>query len=472
MFALSILLVLLLMQLMLLEPMYKNTLKRDIMSLNSKIYDITVSEMGNEEKDAAINNLTASSNACVLIYNRETTSATAFDALGDNGCAIYVDKMVNQEIIDEINASSQDSYYREGRIYDLLTSDIMIYGEKKVINDGEYLIISNIALQSMNSIIRTTQNELFIIAIILFVLSLVISFFFSRIISRPILSIKNEAVKLTKGDYNVNFVKGEINELDDLSETLDLAARELQNIDETRKELMANVSHDLKTPLTMIKAYAEMIKDISGSNKKKRNEHLDIIISETDKLNHLVSDMLDLSRLQAGAGKLNILPFDMSANIYSAVERFNTVAEKEGVTVQVDCEPELVALGDESRINEVIYNFVSNALKHYGDDKLIIIKAYLKDKESIRVEVIDHGPGIDESILPNIWERYFKNDRKYQRSQSGTGLGLAINKAILEDHGAIYGVETEVNKGSMFYFELKAANQDKYEGVEAISDNS
>ena len=459
-FALVILLVLLFSQIILLEPFYKNTLKRDITTLNSKIYDISFSEMEPDEKSARINSLAASQNACVLIFNTGSNTATAYNPLGANSCAIYADGGVNSEIIEEISQSDSKNFYKEGTIVDLNNSNIMVYGEKYQVNENMYYIISNIALQSMDNVIRTTQYQYIIIAVIILAFSILISLVFSNIISRPILNINNEASKLAKGDYNVSFDKGDINELDDLSETLQLAANELQNIDETRKELIANVSHDLKTPLTMIKAYAEMIKDISGDIEEKRNEHLDVIINETDNLNKLVSDMLDLSKLQAGAININIQPFDLSTVISNSVERFNTIVEKEGLTVKVDCEPELVAYGDEGRINEVLYNFISNALKHYGSDKQVIIKAYLLNKETIRVEIIDHGPGIDEKTLPYIWDRYFKNDRKYQRSQSGSGLGLAINKAILEDHNANFGVNTEINKGSMFYFELKAVNQD------------
>lgn len=272
------------------------------------------------------------------------------------------------------------------------------------------------------------------------------------------MQIQQEAVKLSEGNYNdVHFEKSDFNEVDELSETLDMAAKELSKVDETRKELFANVSHDLKTPLTMIKAYAEMIRDISGSKKAKRNEHLDVIINETDNLNKLVSDMLDLSKLQDGVASFNFGPFDLSTNILESVNKFNTMVQKEGINIQIDCEPELVAYGDESKINEVLYNFISNALKHCGDDKLIIIRAFLVNKTTIRVEIEDHGPGIDENMLPYIWDRYYKNDKKYTRAQSGSGLGLAINKAILEDHKSKYGVNTEVGKGSTFYFELSSA---------------
>ena len=454
-FSLSILLLLLFSQLFLLEPFYKATLKRDIISLNKSIYDITISNLDDDVKSGEINKLTASNNACILIYNSNTTDSKSSDALGETGCAIYAQGQVNANLIEDMDHQRANTFYKDDYVIDYTNQRVMIYGEKYIINNEKIYIISNFALQSMDSIIRTTQSQFLIIAIIILFMSIVVSIIFSNILTKPILNIKTEATKLSQGNYDIKLNKSYINEVDELGETLELAAVELSNIDETRKELLANVSHDLKTPLTMIKAYAEMIRDISGGNKKKRNEHLDIIISETDKLNVLVSDMLDLSKLQAKATKLDIKPFDLTTNIIETAAKFNTLAKEEGVEIIVDCEPELVAIGDENKINEVIYNFISNALKHYGEDKKIIVKGFLVNLSTVRVEVIDHGPGIDESVLPYIWDRYYKNDKKYQRAQSGSGLGLAICKAILDDHNSNYGVETKINEGSKFYFELK-----------------
>ncbi len=459
-FSLSILLLLLFTQLFLLEPFYKATLKKDIISLNKSIYDITISNLEDDVKTGEINKITASNNACILIYNATTTDSKSSDALGETGCALYAQGTVNPSIIDNMAKQRSTTYFVDDYAIDYTNQEVMIYGEKYIINNEMIYIISNFALQSMDNIIRTTQNQFFVIAIILLFLSIVISMLFSGLITKPILNIKNEATKLSQGNYDLSFNKSYINEVDELGETLEIAAVELSNIDETRKELLANVSHDLKTPLTMIKAYAEMIKDISGSNKQKRNEHLDIIINETDNLNILVSDMLDLSKLQAKATKLEMQPFDLTTNIIDTAAKFNTIAKREGVEIVVDCEPELVAIGDKNKINEVIYNFISNALKHYGNDKKIIVKAYLVNLFTIRVEVTDHGPGIDDNTLPYIWDRYYKNDKKYQRAQSGSGLGLAICKAILEQHGCEYGVNTKLNEGSTFYFELKNAESE------------
>ncbi|MDO4378767.1 MAG: HAMP domain-containing sensor histidine kinase, partial [Erysipelotrichia bacterium] len=405
--------------------------------------------------------LTMNNNACVIILDKtKGTTSLAYDALGENGCAIYRDSNVNQKFIEDLDNSEEDEIMERGQFVELSSQDIMVYGKKYNVDENEYYIISNITLQSLNTLSKTIQGQFVYISLLVLGLSLIISVLFSNFINGPILQVKQEAKKLSYGNYDVHFDNFEVNEVKELAETIEVAAEEIKKVELIRKELIANVSHDLKTPLTMIKAYAEMIKDISGDNKKKRNEHLDIIIAETDSLNNLVKDLLNLSRLQAGAVSVNIQSFDLSGLINEVVSHFRPLCMAENVQLIMECEPELVVCGDSKRINEVMNNFLSNALKHYGDDKKIIVKAFMLNKEKVRIEVIDHGTGISKEDLPNIWERYFKIDKSYQRSKSGTGLGLAINKAILESHHAEYGVISQKGKGSTFYFELKNAEME------------
>jgi len=453
-FAMSILLLLQIFQIILLEPFYKGTLHKDIMGVAGQISSIYFSDASTDDKNNLLNNLTTQHDACILIYDTTSTTAKAYDALGEGGCAIYSGGNVNPTFIDEMDKTSKDSIYDVGNYLELSTQQVMVYGEKMTVKDKTYYVIVNFALQSMDAVIRTTQWQLAYIMFIVLLLSFVISLLFSRILSRPIVGMTKEAAKMSYGDYDVHFNPSGFNEVDDLSATLTTAAGAMARLDETSKEMIANVSHDIKTPLTMIRAYAEMVRDISGSNKKKRTEHLNIIIQETDHLNSLVTDMLELSRLQAQKSILSVVPFDIGADIDKAVSGFNSLASEQGAIIEVYCEPELVAIGDEAKISEVLYNYISNALKHVGRDKKIIIKAFFKGKNTIRVEVTDHGPGIRQEDIPYIWDRYYKSDKSYQRAQQGTGLGLAICKAVLDEHKCPYGVETQIGKGSTFYFEI------------------
>lgn len=464
-FALSILLLLEFFQIILIEPSYLNTLEKEIKTYTKNVSDIYFRSAEDDDavklKHSELYSLTMNNNACVIIFDKtKGTTSLAYDALGESGCAIYRDSTVNQKFIEDLDNSTSDEIMEQGQFIELSSQDVMVYGKKFTVDENVYYIISNITLQSLNILSKTIQGQFVYISLLVMGLSLIISILFSNFISGPILQVKQEAKKLSYGNYDVHFDNFEINEIKELAETIEVAAHEIQKVELVQKELVANVSHDLKTPLTMIKAYAEMIKDISGDNKIKRNEHLDVIIAETDSLNNLVKDLLNLSKLQAGAISVNIQPFDLTGLINEVANHFRPLCSAENVDLVVECEPELVACGDNKRINEVLNNFLSNALKHYGDDKKIIIKAYLLNKDKIMVEIIDHGTGIAKEDLPNIWERYFKIDKSYQRSKTGTGLGLAINKAILEAHQADYGVYSQKDKGSTFYFELNNAEME------------
>jgi len=460
-FALSILLLLQFFQSILFEQSYKGTLEKEIKSLTTQIENIYFKSEDQSIAIQQVNEIVSKNQICVLFYETSSGQTTCFDATNTDENAIYVDGKINFNFINELKDSSKNTIIEIGQLNELSTKSIMVYGIKQIINEQEYYIFGNIALENTEYLYRTVQNQFIIISIIIMILAILISVIFSTMIAEPILSIKDEANKISTGDYNLNFEKYDINELDELAETIDIASKEVEKVDVYRKEFLANVSHDLKTPLTMIKAYAEMIKDISGENKEKRNEHLNIILQETDNLTKLVGDILNLSKYQDGTYQINFNAFSITSVINEATSRFKTMVKQDGIKILTNVQDNLIAYGDKERITEVLYNFVSNGLKHIGEDKTLTINAYISDNQMIRVEVIDHGCGIDEELLPYIWDRYYKIDKSYQRSQTGTGLGLAISKAILEAHHVGFGVESKINSGSTFYFELEQFNSNK-----------
>ena len=216
---------------------------------------------------------------------------------------------------------------------------------------------------------------------------------------------------------------------------------------------MANVGHDLKTPLTMIKAYAEMTRDFENQSVQKRNDNLNIIIEETDRLNILVQDILDLSKLQSKTYELKYEKFDLDELIRNVIKRFYILIDNEGYQIVYDNNKSIMINADKKRIEQVIYNLVNNAINYTGDDKNIYINIKNKNKNLI-VEIIDTGKGIDKSEIKHIWNKYYHNEKKHKRNAIGTGLGLSIVKTILENHNYKYGVKSSKGKGSTFYFEI------------------
>lgn len=350
---------------------------------------------------------------------------------------------------------AEDNYVVYTKEDSRFTNPPLVYG---AILDNQssnnYFLYIYSVLEPVDSTVNVLQNQLIVVTIISLILSIGISFLISKRIIRPIVDITDSATKLGKGELDVSFKKGDYTEIDNLADTLNLTSMELQKTDELRRDLIANVSHDLKTPLTVIKSYGEMIRDISGDNKESREKHLDTIIEETDKLSNLVNDMLDLSKMEAGLYDLNIEGFDIKSLTEKTLERFSYFVDKEGYSFEVNSIEMPIVRGDREKIQQVIYNLISNAINYSTDNKKISMDIS-EEGNYIKLEVIDRGLGIAPEDMSSIWDRYYRVGKDHKRTSVGTGIGLSIVKTILESHNTRYGVESQLGKGSTFYFYLE-----------------
>lgn len=298
----------------------------------------------------------------------------------------------------------------------------------------------------------TMRVQLIMISVIVIFLALVLSALLSIKLTKPITQITKAAQRMATGDFSVNF-KGEYSyaEMDALAETLDYAKEEIGKSDELQKEVLANVTHDLKTPLTMIKSYACMIQEISGDNPEKRAKHTQVIIDESDRLTSLVNDILNLSKIRSGMDSLKITNFNLSEFVHTVCERFDYLRETQGYVIERDIEDELYTEADMEKIEQVVYNLIGNAVNYTGEDKKIRV-GLKKEKEGVlRFTVTDTGKGIPADQIDTIWDRYCRSSETHKRPIKGTGLGLSIVKTILQKHNFLFGVESEVGKGSTFY---------------------
>lgn len=310
-------------------------------------------------------------------------------------------------------------------------------------------------LYPVDSTVEILAEQLMQVTVISLVLAFILACYLAIVISKPIKSMKKTAEKLAQGQYGVEFEEAHYTEVQQLARTLNMTSKELEKTENLRKDLIANVSHDLKTPLTMVKSYAEMIRDLSGENPVKRNEHLQVIIEEADRLNLIVNDMLDLSRMQNGVIGIEKSCFDLCKSLRSTIGMFEIYESSEGYSFKVETPAqEVLVEGDENQINRVITNLFNNAIKYCGEDKEIIVKVTEHDGWA-KCEFIDHGMGIPQEELEQIWERYYKSSTNHVRSTKGTGLGLSIVKEIVKLHDGRCGVSSEIGKGSVFYFELE-----------------
>lgn len=366
-----------------------------------------------------------------------------------NGCILKNNNSKVRELM--YNFVNSDETFKS---YKFINEDkhisALLYGIK--LDNKTAFIYSN--LEDISDFTILIKQQLMYVCIIGIFIAIIISIFLSSKITEPITKITKKAKKLGSGDTEVTFEESGIKEIDELSEALTQAQMEMVKTDELRRDLMANVSHDLKTPLTMIKAYAEMIRDISYKDHDKMNEHLGIIVDETDRLTVLVNDILDLSRMQSNADTLSIETFDLADNIKTIVNRYQIIKETEKYIINVEMPERIKIKADKKKINQVIYNLINNAINYTGEDKTVTVRV-TKHKKYYLVEIIDTGKGIKESEIPYIWNKYYKNDKNHQRNVVSTGLGLSIVKEILELHGYEYGVKSVLKKGSTFYFKIK-----------------
>lgn len=311
-------------------------------------------------------------------------------------------------------------------------------------------------VEALDSTVKILTTQLQYITIILILLAGIISIYLSKKLTKPIKDIEIKAKELGNGNYTVKFDTGSYTEIDSLSNTLNKTTEQLSKTDNLRRELISNVSHDLKTPLTMIKSYAEMLIDLPQT-KKKREEKLNIIIEETDRLTILVNDIIALSKLESNIDELNIQLVNLSDLINIIIKRFSYLVELDNYKFQTNIVDNLYTKVDKNKISQVIYNLISNAINYTGKDKKVIINLYEKDSKII-FEVKDTGKGIAKQDIEKIWDKYYKVEVNHKRNVVSTGLGLSIVKNVLTKHNLKFGVNSIKNKGTTFYVEFTKEN--------------
>lgn len=452
------------LQVGLIRPYYRNSKISSARALASAILDdlLEDSDSGSAEEAFAA---TVDNDACVVIYNSSGRLVYRADQLGE-GCvfnenvttdaaADYHDFASLQQLVD--NSSGE---YSTDLTNQETSQEMLVFGVRAEENLATYYLFMNTPLEPVDSLISLFSKQYISLTVIIIIVAAAVSIWLSGKIVRPITDMQKETVKLSKADYDVNFDGGSFTETKDLAAALNHAAGELGKIEDLRRRLMANLSHDIRTPLTNIRAYAEMIRDISGDNKEKREKHLDVIIRETDYMNRLINDMSELSQMQTGNYVLHLSNVDLREKTEEVIEINSTMIQAHALDVIVEMPEHLIVYADETKMTEVIQNFVTNAIRHSEDGSRIWIRGWIKDdEETVHMEVQDEGEGIPEEDLERIWDRYQKASRSFTRASGSTGLGLSIVKAILDTHHAEYGVESKVGEGSTFWFELRETHE-------------
>lgn len=363
-------------------------------------------------------------------------------------------------VINAVNTSvtSNDSYVLSS------TNDKKYLYYSRITSGDAYLILLS-DLTILTATQKMLKRQMLLSAFIVFIVAFFASFIISKKLSEPIDKMSKVAESWANGDETVDFDGGGYRETDELAGALNYAKSEINKSQKLRRDLIANVSHDLKTPLTMIKAYAEMIRDISGENKEKRTKHTEVIISETDRLTLLVNDILKLSKMQSSVDPPVKKVFNLTEVIETVLYRFEAALEGKGYTIHSELTPDVYTDADESKIESVVYNLVGNSINYTLKDKTVNVYLTVEGKVAT-LEIIDAGKGISKDKIDHIWDRYSRYSETHTRTVNGTGLGLSIVKAALEAHGLEFGVISKKGEGSNFFVKFIVADKPQEEEYE------
>lgn len=449
------------MQSIFLSGLYKATKERDVERASNLICE------GLEESSQSdfVKQFSSEYQLCIKIYNcYNGYSVVSESECQESNCFLHkltydsslYSSWLTGAMADENGTFSSTIKKEDFKKYNFYSFDgeaenTFLHVETVSVDGAIYMVVLSSVIEPARPTVVAFRIMLIIISVLLIAMAIVISLVLSRRISSPIVSMSNNAKKLANADYEVEFIEKGPREIKDLARMLNYTAGELGKLDSMQKELIANISHDLRTPLTMISGYAEMMRDIPSENTP---ENLQIIIDETSRLTSLVNDMLSVSRLQAGTQKMDIRRVNLTNAVYQTVERYARFKEHNDFVINFEYDETVYIMADEIRLLQVIYNLINNAINYTGVDRTVIVKQSVEN-DIVRISVCDTGDGIKEEDLPLIWDRYYKVDKIHRRAVVGTGLGLSIVKNILLAHGSRFGVSSELKKGSIFWFEFK-----------------
>lgn len=449
-FAGAILIMLWFLQLNILPPYYRAAKIGSVKSIADSVETMIVTD----QPLSTMYQVARDNSLCIQLVDNFGNKSN-FNGIG-TGC--YIDTSISNnpgdfDLIEmrESIAASEDEEYNFLIDYG---SEMIVYGRIVDAHLGRYTLLINAPVTPEKAGLELIQNQFVGLTILVLAFATIASILISKKISEPFITMTSSAKKLALQDFDVSFDATGINfnEFQELAQSLNYATKELKKVDELRLDLIANVSHDIKTPLTMIMAYTEMIQDFSKDNPELLLEHLDVISTEAKYLDNLVENMLELSMLQSGSIVLNETKF----NLNELVDEIGHLFKNKQKDINISFDNNYIVKADRVKIGQVIYNFINNAIK-FSNDTPVVVKL-VQDDNFVDLHVIDYGIGISEEELNYVWDRYYRIDKNFARKQEGSGLGLSIARGIVIAHDGEYGVSSKKGEGSDFYFKLPFAS--------------
>ncbi len=458
-------------QIALLYSFYRNDRETQV----NRAANVLVQNIDHEDLDALADRISADNDICLMLLDDSGEQLLSIDHV--RYCTLH--RMRRKDLEDLVSKAPEDGsgiirtvsispfrneQYRKEHFSGSVPENeqrsgvSMLYARRVRFADGRGgTLLLNAEIIPTAAVLNTLRKQFLYIVLTVFLAAGSLGWIMANGISSPIIETNQAARELSKSHYSRAPHSGGYREIAELNDTLVQAAEDLRKVEMLQRELIANISHDLRTPLTMIQGYAESMRDLPGEMKP---ENMQVIIDETNRLSSMVNEVLDFSRLQTGPLQLEITEFDLTALADAICERVQIMTAAEGYRIENEVKDPVWVRADSGRIQQVVYNLLGNALTYTGKDKTVRIRGE-KRGENFRVSVSDSGAGIDPKELPFIWDRYFRSRESHKRAVIGSGLGLNICRGILENHHVPYGVNSEIGKGTTFWFELPAVNEIK-----------
>lgn len=381
------------------------------------------------------------------------------------------DHLMERNSVDVVVIEKTDDY-RVQKIKDM-RSELYFLEMWGYLEEGQVFIIRT-PVESIKESVSIANRFLAYVGIVAIIISACIIWLVSKKVTEPILELANISERMSKLDFSVKYeIYGENevallgNNINKLSETLEKTISELktannelksdiekkEQIDEMRKEFLANVSHELKTPIALVQGYAEGLKECVNDDAESKDFYCDVIMDEARKMNGMVKNLLTLNQLEFGNEIVSMERFDITALIRGVIQSLDILIKQKEVIVRFNVSEAVYVWADEFKVEEVIRNYLSNALNHVKNEKVIEIKIVSKGS-LVRISVFNTGDPIPKEALDKVWVKFYKVDKARTREYGGNGIGLSIVKAIMEAFNQQYGVLNYEN-GVEFWFELE-----------------
>ena len=388
----------------------------------------------------------------------------------------YILKDINEITRENINTQNDKKNNLNIKITTDETNNINYMFLTGILDNG-YVLYIRMPISPIKESVKISNTLLLMIGGVTLAVAGVVASFISKKFTNPILQLNDIANKMAKLDfsqkYRVTDTEDEINELgrsiNTMSDKLETTIKQLQKsnielekdieekskIDDMRKQFISDVSHELKTPIALIQGYAEGLIENVSTDEESRRFYAEVILDETNKMDRLVKQLLELMKLEYGKKEFNNEKFDINELINEVIRKCEVMLQKNNIQVEFESKKPIYVWADEFYIEQVVTNYFTNAIKHteeIGNNKKIKITVkQLNDK--MRITVFNTGKTIPEEDLTRIWGRFYKVDSSRNRQDGGTGIGLALVKAIMNNYQNEYGVNNKKD-GVEFYFDV------------------